>query len=89
MRLPADIEGSVSLRTEQDGFWSRSVSNMIKRLLALAGYAATADEFFMQDNWQPPSSVQDRLLLFLGDPLNQVEVPWKAESLIQNWNVQV
>lgn len=23
LRLPADIEGSVSLRSEEDGFWSR------------------------------------------------------------------
>jgi hypothetical protein len=37
VHLPADIEGSVALRAEDDAFWSRSVSSMINALLMEAG----------------------------------------------------
>ena len=84
-----DIEGAVSLRGEQDGFWSRSVSNMLKRLFHEAGYEATVDELFLQDKWAPPRGLRQRIMLFLGDPLMEVEVPWKPESLIQNWSISV
>ena len=89
LRQPADIEGNVSLRSEQNGFWSRSVSNMLRRLIVAAGYSATVDEVFIQDTWAPPSGLKERILLFFGDPMMEVEVPWKPESLIQNWTVNV
>lgn len=88
LRKPADIEGSVSLRGEQDGFWSRSISNMLRRLFVQAGYQVAVDESFLQDTWHPPRGLPQQVLLFLGDPLNQVDVPWVPETLIQNWSVR-
>lgn len=85
LRRPADVEGSVSLRSEEDGFWSRAVSSMLIQLLRDGGYDAAADEYFLQDEWEPPRGLRERLLLFLGDPLMEVEVPWRPESLIQDW----
>lgn len=41
IHLPADIEGSVALRAEDDAFWSRSVSSMIAALLKEAGVQVT------------------------------------------------
>lgn len=89
LQQPADIHGSVSLRSEQDGFNSRSVANLLRRLFARAGYDAHADEVFLQDAWHGPKGLKDRILLFLGDPLMSVEVPWTPESLVQNWTVDV
>lgn len=85
LRLPADIEGSVSLRSEHEGFWSSSVSSMLQSLFRRAGVDAAVDEFFFQDQWEPPQGLAERVLLFLGDPLQRVEVPWRPQSLIQNW----
>eukprot|EP00892_Ulva_mutabilis_P005388 jgi/Ulvmu1/3220/UM015_0261.1 len=89
LRQPADIEGSVSLRSEENGFWSRSVSSILQSLLKDAGYSSSVDEVFFQDEWQPPKSLKDRIVLFFGDPLMQVEVPWEPQSLIQNYTVDV
>jgi hypothetical protein len=76
----------VALRAEEDGFWSRHVSSMIGALLKSAGYSSvTADEYFYQDYWAGPSSAADKLLLLLGDPLQQVDVPWTPTTLVQNW----
>jgi hypothetical protein len=65
------------------------VSNMFKRLFSEAGYEATVDEVFLQDRWANPQGLRARIMLFLGDPLMEVEVPWKPESLIQNWTVSI
>jgi hypothetical protein len=89
IRLPADVEGSVSLRSEENGFWGRPVSSMLGRLLHHAGYQSTVDEFFFQDEWAPPAGLKQKIMLFLGDPLMEVEVPWQPESLIQTWTVSV
>lgn len=90
LRLPADIEGSVSLRSEQDGFWSRSISSMLMQLFVAAGYGASVDELFIQDQWGGPKSLKDKVLLFFGDPLlMEVEVPWIPQSLVQNWTLSV
>jgi hypothetical protein len=45
---PADIEASVALRSEDDGFWARHVSAMVKALLAAGGWRADASEYFYQ-----------------------------------------
>ena len=52
--LPADLEGGVALRAEADGFWSRAASSMLARLMLLAGYRGSVDEYFFQDSWQGP-----------------------------------
>lgn len=46
-------------------------------------------QVFFQDEWQPPMNLKERILLFIGDPLMQVEVPWEPQSLVQNWSVDV
>ena len=88
--LPADIAGGVALRAEEDGFWSRAVSSMISRLLYCSGYGrgnTSVDEYFFQDAWSGPTRLQDKVLLFFGDPLQLVDVPWAPTTLVQNWTV--
>eukprot|EP00882_Tetradesmus_deserticola_P020951 GHRQ01022644.1.p1 GENE.GHRQ01022644.1~~GHRQ01022644.1.p1 ORF type:complete len:196 (+),score=84.50 GHRQ01022644.1:453-1040(+) len=88
LHQPADIEGCVSLRQEEDGFWSRHVSSMLAALLAAGGYSAeSVDEYFYQDSWQGPSSAAGKLLLLFGDPLQQVDVPWTPTTLVQDWTL--
>jgi hypothetical protein len=88
LQQPADIEGCVSLRSEEDGFWSRHVSSMLAALLTAGGYSAeSTDEYFYQDNWQGPSSAAGKLLLLFGDPLQQVDVPWTPTTLVQDWTL--
>lgn len=59
--------------------------SVVCRLLELAGYgSSTVDEYFYQDEWQGPSKLSDRILLFLGDPLEQVDVPFTPTTLILN-----
>ena len=86
--MPADIEASVALRAEEDGFWSRSLSSMMMQLMKEAGYQSVGvDEYFYQDYWSGPQSLQDKVLLLLGDPLQQVDVPWKPTTLVQDWQI--
>jgi hypothetical protein len=88
LQLPADIQGSVALRAEEEGFFGRHISSMLVQLLASGGYGnAAADEYFYQDYWSGPQKVADKVLLLLGDPLQQVEVPWTPETLVQNWTL--
>lgn len=88
LSYPADIEGSVALRSEEGGFWSRQVSSMLAALLHAGGYhSASVDEYFYQDYWQGPSRAADKLLLLFGDPLQQVDVPWTPTTLVQNWTI--
>ena len=49
--------------------------------------SATVDEYFFQDLWRGPTSVVDKILLFLGDPLMTVEVPWEPTTLVQDWRL--
>lgn len=84
----ADIEAAVALRSEEDGFWSRIVSSLLVAMFRAGGYdGAVADEYFVQDVWQGPSSVADKLLLLLGDPLEEVGIDFAPSTLIQNWTV--
>jgi hypothetical protein len=88
LQQPADIEGAVALRSEEDGFWSRHASSLLAALLQAGGYgAAGVDEYFYQDYWSGPESTADKLLMMFGDPLQQVEVPWNPTTLVQNWAV--
>lgn len=88
LRGPADIQGSVSLRGEEDGWWGRAESSLLAAVLAAGGHPdATTDEFFFQDQWQGPKALADKALLFFGDPLQTVEVPWVPTSLIQDWRL--
>ena len=49
LRGPADIQGSVSLRGEEDAWWGRAESSLLAAVLAAGGYPqASADEFFFQ-----------------------------------------
>lgn len=49
LRGPADIQGSVSLRGEEDGWWGRAESSLLAAVLAAGGHPdATPDEFFFQ-----------------------------------------
>lgn len=84
---PADIEASVALRSEEEGFWSRHVSSMLVALLREGGYQPAVDEYFYQDSWSGPSSTADKLLLLFGDPLQQVGIPWTPTTLVQDWTV--
>jgi hypothetical protein len=84
---PADIEGSVALRAEEDAFWSRHVSSMLAALFRAGGAEAVASEFFYQDTWSGPTRLADKLLLLLGDPLQLVDVPWTPTTLVQDWSI--
>lgn len=77
----------MALRSEEDGFWSRHVSSLIAALLHQQGYAPMVDEYFYQDYWSGPENKLDKLLLLLGDPLEQVQVPWNPTTLVQNWTL--
>ncbi|KAG1667070.1 hypothetical protein FOA52_000433, partial [Chlamydomonas sp. UWO 241] len=86
LHQPADIAGSIALRAEEDGFWSRAVSSMAVALMGKAGYGrAVVDEYFVQDTWQGPPSLAARVLLALGDPLEMVDVPFVPSTLVQDW----
>ena len=64
------------------------MSSALKTLLAHGGYqATTADEYFSQDNWSGPTSLRERLLLALGDPLQAVDIPWRPTTLVQDWTL--
>ncbi|KXZ56651.1 hypothetical protein GPECTOR_1g587 [Gonium pectorale] len=127
LHQPADILGSVALRSEEGGSWPHTLSSCLSMLLMeppLQGCGtgetcdgeATArgpgadpgdprgdacesvlpeskqprvvvecDEYFYADRWQGPKSLRDRLLLLLGDPLEQVGVDFVPSTLVQNW----
>lgn len=85
---PADIQASVALRSEDDGFWSRHVSSMVGALLAVGGWRAEASEYFYQDDWSGPTSLRGKILLLLGDPLQAVDIPWTPTTLVQDWSAQ-
>ena len=67
---------------------------MISRLLYCSGYdqghtSSSVDEYFFQDAWSGPTRLEDKVLLFFGDPLQLVDVPWAPTTLVQNWTVSV
>ena len=47
---PADIAGSVALRSEEDGFSGRPAASMLEAVFAAAGFpdSVLADEYFFQ-----------------------------------------
>lgn len=47
-----------------------------------AGLSVTCDETFFQNEWQSPSDLKSKLLLFIGDPLFQVDVPFTPDTLV-------
>ncbi|EFJ42924.1 hypothetical protein VOLCADRAFT_107019 [Volvox carteri f. nagariensis] len=64
----------------------------VQRGLGLGGSCLAAvecDEFFYQDEWQGPKSFTDKVLLFFGDPLEQVGVDFVPTTLVQNWRLRV
>lgn len=85
--LPADVQGSVALRAEEDAFWGRWVSSMLLTVLSTAGYSASVDEFFYQDYWSGPNSLSDQVLLVFGDPLQKVDIPFIPTTLVQDWSL--
>ncbi|GAX78310.1 hypothetical protein CEUSTIGMA_g5752.t1 [Chlamydomonas eustigma] len=86
LHMPADIEGGVALRAEEDGFWPRAVSSMLFTIFELTGYGSSqVDEYFYQDYWSGPAKMSDKLLLMLGDPFEQVDIPWVPTTLVQDW----
>ena len=82
LEQPADLEGGVALRAEEDGFWAALVPSALGALLRAAGRPALIDETYFQDAWQGPPALRDRLLLAFGDPFFQVEVPFVPDVLI-------
>ena len=82
LEQPADLEGGVALRAEEDGFWAALVPSALGALLRAVNRPAVIDETYFQDTWQSPSALSDRLLLALGDPFFQVEVPFVPDVLI-------
>lgn len=67
---------------------SAAVVCATQAVLEEGGYStATVDEYFFQDKWQGPKSLKDQILLFLGDPLMTVEVPWEPTTLVQDWRL--
>ncbi|GBF88207.1 hypothetical protein Rsub_00919 [Raphidocelis subcapitata] len=89
MLQPADIRASVALRSEEDGFWGRHVSAAVGALLAAGGWSTlnTPGEYFYQDDWKGPSSLGDKLLLALGDPLQTVDIPWTPTTLVSDYAI--
>jgi hypothetical protein len=79
---PADLEGGVALRAEEDGFWAALVPAALGALLRSANRPAEIDEVYFQDAWQGPAALSDRVLLALGDPFFTVEVPFVPDVLI-------
>lgn len=49
---------------------------------------ASVDEYFFQDQWEGPTTLSDKLLLLIGDPLERVEVPFYPSTLVQNWELR-
>eukprot|EP00798_Chlamydomonas_sp_ICE-L_P001943 gene1943-33354_t len=85
---PADIGGSVALRSEEDGFWSRSLPTMSSALMTAAGYPdVIVDDYFYQDEWEGPTGLFDKFLLLIGDPLEMVDIPFTPSTLVQNFIV--
>jgi len=85
---PAELEGSIALRSEEEAFWPSTVPNMIMLLLEAAGYQqAFPDTYFYQDRWQGPKSWTDQLLLKLGDPLEQVGIDFYPTTLVMDWQI--
>ena len=83
LRAPADLPGGVALRAEEGGFWAALVPAALAALLRGAGRPASAvDETYFQDAWQSPPRLSDRLLLALGDPFFQVDVPFTPDTLV-------
>jgi hypothetical protein len=42
----------------------------------------------MQDEWQGPRTLQDQLLLALGDPLELVGIDFLPTTLVQDWLIK-
>jgi len=82
LEQPADLEGGVALRAEEDGWWAALVPSALGALLRVARRPAVLDETYFQDRWQSPPALRDRVLLALGDPFFQVEVPFVPDVLI-------
>lgn len=102
---PADVGASVALRNEEWGFCARLVAGVFAAFLEAGGYGAlvsasvgarspavvdAADVYYAQDALMArPSSLRDRLLLALGDPLVEVVVSFTPETEVQDWAVVV
>lgn len=82
LAAPADIEGGIALRAEENGWRLRLVAEAVTHLAKQFGFAATADETFFQDAWTGPPALGDKLLLALGDPFFSVQVPFVPDTLV-------
>lgn len=47
-----------------------------------AGLGVTCDETFFQNEWQSPTGLKQKLLLFIGDPFFQVQRTTELNFLI-------
>jgi hypothetical protein len=102
---PADVGASVALRNEEWGFCARLVAGVFAAFLEAGGYGAlvsasvgarspavvdAGDVYYAQDALMArPSSLRERLLLALGDPLVEVVVSFTPETEVQDWSVVV
>eukprot|EP00963_Diacronema_lutheri_P010443 scaffold1052_cov339-Pavlova_lutheri.AAC.59 len=85
LKNPADIVSSVALRAEEDGFWQRCVSSVLGAFLEERGLGSAVDEYIFQDQWTGPRTLGGKVLLYFGDPLQQVDVPFQPNAILQEW----
>eukprot|EP00897_Mesotaenium_endlicherianum_P007972 jgi/Mesen1/7202/ME000371S06286 len=88
LNRPADMKAAELLRAETNNFWQRLPSSIIQALMCTHGLDADVDEYFLQDQWIPPKTLGERVLLALGDPLLSVTVPFDADQLLQTWRIR-
>jgi len=85
LKSPADIVSSVALRAEEDGLWQRCVSSVLGAFLEDRGFESAVDEYIFQDQWTGPRTLGGKALLLFGDPLQQVDVPFQPNAILQEW----
>lgn len=74
---------------QEQGFYPALLPVAIRKLLNAAGYkeANWSDLYFFQDAYRPPASLKDKVLLFFGDPLMNVEIVWEPTSLLIDYTL--
>lgn len=85
LKGPVDIVSSVALRAEEDGLWQRCVSSVLGAFLEDRGFGSAVDEYIFQDEWTGPRTLGGKVLLLFGDPLQQVDVPFQPNAILQEW----
>jgi len=82
VQRPADIQIVERLRASDGGFWGRQIPSLLVGVGEKCGFKTDADEFILMNKWEGPKTLQGKILKSIGDPLFQVGVPFKPDSLV-------